>query len=365
MHKIILGIESSCDETGIAIYDSEHAINHHQCRASALHSQSKIHAKYGGVVPELASRDHILHLQKLTQLCLKKASLTLSDIDGFAYTRGPGLAGALLTGASYTRALAYGLGKPCIGIHHMEAHLLSPMIENPDIQPPFLGLLISGGHTLLIAVQALGQYRIIGQSIDDAVGEAFDKSAKLLGLGYPGGYPLSQLAKKGDASKYKFSRPMTARAGSALSPQNRFNFSFSGLKTEVKNTYQREINNTNNGMQEEQIKADIAASFEQAVADTIGIKIQTALDHLNDNNKTPIKQLLVAGGVAANTTIRAKLQQISEKNNAKLFIPPPHLCTDNGEMIAYTGWLRFNHMPYSANIKEKPFVLPRWSLEDL
>ncbi len=370
LHKIILGIESSCDDTGVAIYDSAYAKKYNKCRSKALHSQIETHAKYGGVVPELASRDHIIYLQKLTHQCLQEASLTLQDIDGFAYTQGPGLAGALLTGASYTKALALGLKKPCVGIHHMEGHLLSPMLEHSEIQPPFLGVLISGGHTLLVEVQALGHYQIIGQSIDDAIGEAFDKSAKLLGLGYPGGYPLSQLAKKGNGKKYLFPRPMTAKAGSPLSPENRFNFSFSGLKTEVKNTYRRELQNNPNEQQTQQIKADIAASFEEAVAETLSIKIKTALTFLNtdreDKQKPKIKSLLVAGGVAANEKIRQNLQQTSEQMNVQLFIPSPHLCTDNGEMIAYVGWLRLNHLPYQNRPDNaETQIFPRWNLNDL
>lgn len=368
LYNIILGIESSCDETGVAIYDRQYAIKYRKCRSSTLQSQTTTHAQYGGVVPELASRDHLLHLQKLLKLCLKKASLKLTDISAFAYTRGPGLVGALLTGASYTRALAYSLGRPCVGIHHMEGHLLSPMIENPTIRPPFLGLLVSGGHTLLIEVQALGRYHIIGQSLDDAVGEAFDKSAKCLGLGYPGGYPLSQLAQQGNNKAYAFSRPMTTKAGKALSPQNRFNFSFSGLKTEVKNCYQKELLTTKNDLEKEKIKANIAASFESTVAETIHIKIQNTLNFLNRRDNHPkIRRLLVAGGVAANRTLRLSLNRLSEQNKLELYIPAPHLCTDNGDMIAYVGWLRLNNKLDAGNTMntQASTVLPRWSLEDI
>lgn len=367
LYNIILGIETSCDETGVAIYDRQYAKTHLSCRASTLQSQNDTHAQYGGVVPELASRDHVKYLQQLTQQCLDKANLRFTDIDGFAYTQGPGLAGALLTGASFTRALAYGLKKPCLGIHHMEGHLLSPMISHPDIKPPFLGLLISGGHTLLVLVKKLGQYHVLGQSIDDAIGEAFDKSAKLLGLSYPGGYPLSQLAQQGDAKAYSFSHPMTAKAGKALSPQNRFNFSFSGLKTEVRNTYQKEIIQAKNPAQEHIIKVNIAASFERVVAETLSIKIQSALDYLgNSSDSVLITRLLVAGGVAANHTIRQSLQQLSIKNRLQLFIPEPRLCTDNGEMIAYVGWLRFNHLSLKhSSLSHSHVILPRWNLHDL
>jgi len=310
---LILGIESSCDETGLALYDTEEGLI-----SQALHSQVDLHADYGGVVPELASRDHVRKITPLTRLILKDANKSLSDLDGIAYTAGPGLMGALLVGASFAKSLAWSLNIPSIGVHHMEAHLLAPLIETtnaPDL--PFIALLVSGGHTQLVHVKALGDYKILGESLDDAAGEAFDKTAKLLGLGYPGGPKIAAKAKFGDPTRFKFPRPMTDRPG--------LDFSFSGLKTFALNTVH------NNSPLSEQDKADIALAFELAAVDTLTIKCKRAID------QTRVKHLVIAGGVSANTRLREKL---SSSLSAQIIYAPLELCTDNGAMIAYAGALR-------------------------
>ncbi|HHJ39350.1 MAG TPA: tRNA (adenosine(37)-N6)-threonylcarbamoyltransferase complex transferase subunit TsaD [Methylothermaceae bacterium] len=334
---IVLGIETSCDETGVAIYDAKQGLLAHH-----LYSQVAIHADFGGIVPELASRDHIRKLLPLIRQTLQAANLAAGQINVVAYTAGPGLIGALLVGASVARSLAWSWQIPALAIHHMEGHLLAPMMENPDLAPPFLALLVSGGHTQLVEVQALGVYRLLGESIDDAVGEAFDKVAKMLGLGYPGGPALEQLAKKGNPERFHFPRPMTNRPG--------LDFSFSGLKTYVMNTLAKTGGS-------EQDKADIARAFQDAVADTLAIKCRRALQ------LTSLNRLVVAGGVSANQTIRLKLKQTARKEEAELFVPSPQFCTDNGAMIAYTGCLRSlaNHNRSSLEIK----VRARWPLEAL
>ena len=310
---LILGIESSCDETGLALYDTEEGLI-----SQALHSQVDLHADYGGVVPELASRDHVRKITPLTRLILKDANKSLSDLDGIAYTAGPGLMGALLVGASFAKSLAWSLNIPSIGVHHMEAHLLAPLIETtnaPDL--PFIALLVSGGHTQLVHVKALGDYKILGESLDDAAGEAFDKTAKLLGLGYPGGPKIAAKAEFGDPTRFKFPRPMTDRPG--------LDFSFSGLKTFALNTVH------NNSPLSEQDKADIALAFELAAVDTLTIKCKRAID------QTRVKHLVIAGGVSANTRLREKL---SSSLSAQVIYAPLELCTDNGAMVAYAGALR-------------------------
>ena len=310
---LILGIESSCDETGLALYDTEEGLI-----SQALHSQVDLHADYGGVVPELASRDHVRKITPLTRLILKDANKSLSDLDGIAYTAGPGLMGALLVGASFAKSLAWSLNIPSIGVHHMEAHLLAPLIETtnaPDL--PFIALLVSGGHTQLVHVKALGNYKILGESLDDAAGEAFDKTAKLLGLGYPGGPKIAAKAEFGDPTRFKFPRPMTDRPG--------LDFSFSGLKTFALNTVH------NNSPLSEQDKADIALAFELAAVDTLTIKCKRAID------QTRVKHLVIAGGVSANTRLREKL---SSSLSAQVIYAPLELCTDNGAMVAYAGALR-------------------------
>ena len=310
---LILGIESSCDETGLALYDTEKGLI-----SQALHSQVDLHADYGGVVPELASRDHVRKITPLTRLVLKDANKSLSDLDGIAYTAGPGLMGALLVGASFAKSLAWSLNIPSIGVHHMEAHLLAPLIDgNNPPELPFMALLVSGGHTQLVHVKALGDYAILGESLDDAAGEAFDKTAKLLGLGYPGGPKIAAKAEFGDPKRFKFPRPMTDRPG--------LDFSFSGLKTFALNTVH------NNSPLSEQDKADIALAFELAAVDTLSIKCKRAIE------QTKVKHLVIAGGVSANTRLREKL---TSSLNAEVIYAPLELCTDNGAMIAYAGALR-------------------------
>ena len=310
---LVLGIESSCDETGLALYDTEKGLI-----SQALHSQVDLHADYGGVVPELASRDHVRKITPLTRLVLNDANKSLSDLDGIAYTAGPGLMGALLVGASFAKSLAWSLDIPSIGVHHMEAHLLAPLID-PSNAPelPFLALLVSGGHTQLVHVKAFGDYEILGESLDDAAGEAFDKTAKLLGLGYPGGPKIAAKAQSGDPKRFKFPRPMTDRPG--------LDFSFSGLKTFTLNTVH------NNSPLSEQDKADIALAFELAAVDTLTIKCKRAIE------QTKAKHLVIAGGVSANTRLREKL---SSSLSAEVIYAPLELCTDNGAMIAYAGALR-------------------------
>ncbi len=315
---IVLGIESSCDETGLAVYDSERGLLSH-----ALHSQVALHGEYGGVVPELASRDHVRYLLPLAEKALAEASVDKTQLDGIAYTAGPGLIGALMVGASTGRAMAMALGIPAIGVHHMEGHLLAPMLEESAPEFPFVALLVSGGHTLLAEVKGIGQYELLGESLDDAAGEAFDKTAKLLGLGYPGGPVLAKLAQQGEAGKYKFPRPMIDRPG--------LEFSFSGLKTFTLNTWQKEVAA---GNEDEQTKANICRAFEEAVVDTLTIKCRRAVEQVG------AETLVIAGGVGANLRLRESLQTMMQKQGGQLYYPRIEFCTDNGAMIAYAGCLR-------------------------
>ncbi|GAA4344342.1 tRNA (adenosine(37)-N6)-threonylcarbamoyltransferase complex transferase subunit TsaD [Kangiella taiwanensis] len=337
----ILGIETSCDETGVAIYDSEEGII-----GDALYSQVELHAEYGGVVPELASRDHVRKTIPLVKEVLKQANCTKEDIDAIAYTKGPGLIGALFVGVGVGRSLAYAWDIPAIGVHHMEGHLLAPMLEDDKPEFPFVALLVSGGHTLLVDVKGLGEYEILGESIDDAAGEAFDKTAKIMGLGYPGGPALAKLAEKGQAGVYKLPRPMTDRPG--------LDFSFSGLKTAVANLY-------NDSDQSEQSMADIAYAFQEAVVDTIFIKCRRALE------QTGHKRLVVAGGVSANVALRAKLTDLLESKGGKAYYPRPKFCTDNGAMIAYAGYCRHQAILNGQDQFEEPAVRakPRWPIVEL
>src|SRR6478672_1035290 len=332
----VLGIETSCDETGVAVYDSERGL-----RSDALFSQIALHAEYGGVVPELASRDHVRKLLPLVRQVLDQAGLSVEDLDGVAYTSGPGLVGALMVGAAAGRALAWALDKPAIGVHHMEGHLLAPLLEAEPPQPPFVALLVSGGHTQLVEVKAIGQYRLLGQSLDDAAGEAFDKTAKLMGLPYPGGPELARLAEGGRPGAFKFSRPMTDRPG--------LDFSFSGLKTQVLLAWR-------GSDQSDQTRADIARGFEDAVVDTLAIKCERALDAAGCDT------LVVAGGVGANKRLRAKLQQIAEKRGGRVCFPRPSLCTDNGAMIAFAGALR---LEAGQRSNAEVTVQPRWDMASL
>jgi N6-L-threonylcarbamoyladenine synthase len=309
----VLGIETSCDETAVAIYHSKRGLISHQ-----LYSQIAMHGEYGGVVPELASRDHIRKLAPLIRQVLQAGELKNTDINGIAYTAGPGLMGALLVGAATARSLAWALQIPAIAVHHMEGHLLAPMLEASPPAMPFVALLVSGGHTLLVQVDGIGRYTLLGESLDDAAGEAFDKTAKMLGLGYPGGPKLAALAEHGKPT-FKFPRPMTDRPG--------LDFSFSGLKTHTLTAYQ-------NSNKTEQDKADIAAAFQTAVAETLTIKCKRALQ------QTGLKKLVVAGGVSANTQIRASLTEMADKERAAVFFPRLEFCTDNGAMIAYAGCQR-------------------------
>jgi len=332
----VLGIETSCDETGIAIYDSKAGLLAHE-----LYSQVKLHADYGGVVPELASRDHVRKIVPLVQRTMASANVTKQDIDGIAYTRGPGLVGALLVGSSMARALAYAWDKPSIGVHHMEGHLLAPMLDINAPQFPFVALLVSGGHSMLVDVKGIGQYTVMGESLDDAAGEAFDKTAKLLGLDYPGGPLLAKLAELGESGHYQFPRPMTDRPG--------LDFSFSGLKTFAANTIR-----SSDG--EEQTRANIAKAFEEAVVDTLLIKCRRAL------KQSGHKRLVMAGGVAANKQLRATFEASSKKYGFEVFYPSFEYCTDNGAMIAYAGCQRLLAGQRTA-LHEK--AMPRWPLDSL
>lgn len=333
----ILGIETSCDETGVAIYDDKQGL-----LAEQLYSQISLHADYGGVVPELASRDHIRKTVPLIQAALQQANLTSKDIDGVAYTAGPGLVGALLVGASIGRSLAYAWNVPAIAVHHMEGHLLAPMLENNPPEFPFIALLVSGGHTQLIKVTAIGDYQLLGESIDDAAGEAFDKTAKLLGIDYPGGAKLAKLAQNGNPSRFHFPRPMTDRPG--------LNFSFSGLKTFAANTIQQ------NQPLSDQTKADIARAFEDALVDTLVIKSKRALE------QTGYKRLVIAGGVSANLTLRHRLAELMQQQHGQVYYPRIEFCTDNGAMIAYAGMI---HLKKQQSSDLAITVKPRWPLSDL
>ena len=350
---IILGIESSCDETGIALYDDEQGL-----LAQEIYSQIEVHADYGGVVPELASRDHVRKTIPLIKKVMKTANLSAQEIDGIAYTAGPGLVGALMVGGCIAKSLAYSWRVPAISVHHMEGHLLAPMLEEDKPAFPFVALLVSGGHTQLVEVEAIGRYKILGESIDDAAGEAFDKTAKLLGLDYPGGPRLAALAEKGTDGRYKFPRPMTDRPG--------LDFSFSGLKTAAANTIHASglrMQGGRSGQLEgvepdnaEQIKADIALAFEQAVVDTIIIKCRRALE------QTGCTRLVLAGGVSANQALRKKVSELMKKRKGQAYYPRHELCTDNGAMIAYAGAQRFKA---EADTTLAVSAKPRWSIESL
>lgn len=333
---LVLGIETSCDETGVALYDGGRGLLAH-----TLYSQVAMHAEYGGVVPELASRDHVRKLLPLIDEVLEQAGVARGDIDGIAYTAGPGLIGALLVGASVGRTLAWGLDIPAVAVHHMEGHLLAPMLEANPPEFPFVALLVSGGHTMLVRVDGVGRYAILGESLDDAAGEAFDKTAKLLGLGYPGGPALAKLAEQGNSEVYRFPRPMTDRPG--------LDFSFSGLKTFTLTTWQKSD-------QSELERANIARAFQDAVVDTLAIKCRRALE------QTGFRRLVIAGGVSANKGLRERLTQMGEQLGAAVYYPRPEFCTDNGAMIAYAGYQRLlagqhEGLTFSAT--------PRWPLENL
>lgn len=332
----VLGIETSCDETGIAIFDDQRGILAHQ-----LYSQIKLHADYGGVVPELASRDHIRKTLPLIEAALQQAGCRSEDLDGIAYTAGPGLVGALLVGATIARSLAMAWDKPAIPVHHMEGHLLAPMLEEHTPEFPFVALLVSGGHTLLVRVDGIGQYKILGESVDDAAGEAFDKTAKLLGLDYPGGAALSKLSEQGVAGRFVFPRPMTDRPG--------LDFSFSGLKTFAANTIRSQGD-------DDQTRADIAHAFQTAVVDTLAIKCKRALQ------ETGLKRLVIAGGVSANKQLRAELAAVMKKLGGEVFYPRPEFCTDNGAMIAFAGLQRLK-AGHTTGLEI--VVQPRWNLETL
>lgn len=341
---IVLGIETSCDETGIALYDSEKGLLAH-----ALFSQVDMHMDYGGVVPELASRDHIRKTIPLIEQVLSDAALNKADIDGIAYTAGPGLIGALMVGSAIAQGLALALQKPIIGVHHMEGHLLAPMLEDSPPEFPFLGLLVSGGHSQLVAVEGIGQYEILGESIDDAAGEAFDKAAKMLGLDYPGGPRIAKLAQLAreqfEGTPYRFPRPMTDRPG--------LDFSFSGLKTYTLNTVQSVKNERE---LTEQDKAQIALAFEEAVVDTMRIKCKRALE------QTGYKTLVIAGGVSANVHLREVLEKMTASLRAKVFYARPEFCTDNGAMIAYAGCQRLKSGQVSDHSLQ---AKPRWPMDQL
>lgn len=332
----VLGIETSCDETGIAIYDDEHGL-----LANQLYSQIKVHADYGGVVPELASRDHIRKTVPLIQAALKEANLTSQDIDAVAYTAGPGLVGALMVGATVGRSLAFAWNVPAVAVHHMEGHLLAPMLEEKSPEFPFVALLVSGGHTQLISVSGIGEYELLGESIDDAAGEAFDKTAKLLGLDYPGGPVLSRMAEQGTAGRFVFPRPMTDRPG--------LDFSFSGLKTFAANTIRENAD-------DDQTRADIARAFEDAVVDTLAIKCKRALE------QTGFKRLVMAGGVSANRALRAKMEEVLKQRGGEVFYARPEFCTDNGAMIALAGLIRLKG---GTSTGLGVTVRPRWPLAEL
>jgi N6-L-threonylcarbamoyladenine synthase len=336
---LVLGIESSCDETGVALVDSERGLIAHQ-----LHTQMAMHARYGGVVPELASRDHIRRVIPLTEACLAEAGYCLQDLDAIAFTQGPGLGGALLVGASVANALAFGLDIPVIAVHHLEGHLLSPLLADPRPAFPFLALLVSGGHTQLMAVKGVGDYQILGETLDDAAGEAFDKTAKLLGLEYPGGATLSHLAESGDPARFTLPRPMLN------SPD--LEMSFSGLKTAVLTLVKQQ---TAEGPLDEQTRKDICRAFQEAIVEVLVKKSLKALKQCG------LRRLVVAGGVGANRQLRAALDMQAARKHFEVFYPPLSLCTDNGAMIAFAGALRLKHALPVAGFSVKP----RWDLSTL
>lgn len=333
----ILGFETSCDETGIAVYDDELGLLSHQ-----LYSQVKIHADYGGVVPELASRDHVRKIIPLIQAALKDANTSANELDGIAYTKGPGLIGALLVGSSVARSLAFAWDKPLVGVHHMEGHLLAPMLEENNVPEfPFIALLVSGGHSLIVDVKGIGEYQVLGESVDDAAGEAFDKTAKLMGLDYPGGPLLAKLATKGEPGHYQFPRPMTNKPG--------LDMSFSGLKTFAANTIRAAAT-------DEQTRANIAFAFQEAVVDTLLIKCKRAL------KQTGYSRVVIAGGVSANTHLRDVFEQRIGPNGKNVFYPSLAFCTDNGAMIAYAGMQRLKAQQFDGYAEQ---VKPRWPLDSL
>ena len=337
---LVLGLETSCDETGVALYDSEHGL-----LADALFSQIDLHRVYGGVVPELASRDHVKRMLPLIRQVLAEAGREASQIDAVAYTAGPGLVGALLVGASCAQAMAFAWGVPAVGVHHMEGHLLAPMLEEQPPAFPFVALLVSGGHTQLVRVDGIGRYELLGESVDDAAGEAFDKTAKLMGLRYPGGPEIALLAERGTPGRFVFPRPMTDRPG--------LDFSFSGLKTSTLTTWQQCRNAGDDG---EQTRCDIALAFQQAVVETLTIKCRRALQQTGLNN------LVIAGGVSANQALRQSLERMLGDLNGQVFYARPRFCTDNGAMIAYAGCQRL-----LAGQQDGPqiSVQARWPMETL
>ena len=337
---LVLGIETSCDETGVALYDGKRGLI-----ADTLYSQVAMHEDYGGVVPELASRDHVRKLTPLIRETLRAAGVGVRDIDGVAYTAGPGLIGALLVGAAAGRSLAWALDVPAIGVHHMEAHLLAPLIAEPRPELPFLALLVSGGHSQLVRVDAIGRYAILGESIDDAAGEAFDKTAKLLDLGYPGGPAVARIAEHGDPTRFVFPRPMTDRPGLAMS--------FSGLKTAALTTIKALGALTPQGSLSEKDKADVARAFEDAVVDTLVVKCARALEW------TGLTELVIAGGVAANVRLRAALR---DRIVGRVYYPPGRLCTDNGAMVAHAGYLRLAAGAHATLAIE---TRARWPIDEL
>lgn len=343
MPLITLGIESSCDETGIALYQMGGGLLAH-----ALYTQVAMHNEYGGVVPELASRDHVRRVIPLVRQVMREADVSLAQISAVAYTQGPGLGGALLVGASVANALAYALDIPTIGIHHLEGHLLSPLLSNPAPEFPFVALLVSGGHTQLMRVDGVGQYILLGETVDDAAGEAFDKSAKLLGLNYPGGPALAKLAASGRPGLYKLPRPMQHSGN--------LDFSFSGLKTAVL-TLVKQSSNDGEKILDEQTRADIACAVQEAIVDVLAYKALAALAH------TGLDQLVVAGGVGANRLLRERLNKEIGKRGGKVFYPDLEFCTDNGAMIAFAGALRLaqqqDKKDYRFNVK------PRWDLQEI
>ena len=330
----ILGIETSCDETAAAIYDGERGLLAH-----TLYSQVALHAEYGGVVPELASRDHVARINPLIREVLARANLRPDQLTGVAYTAGPGLVGALMVGGAVAAGMAAAHNLPLIPVHHMEGHLLAPMLETDRPQFPFVALLVSGGHTLLVAVRGIGDYEILGESLDDAVGEAFDKTAKMMGLPYPGGPHLAKLAQQGKPGRFKFPRPMTDRPG--------LDFSFSGLKTAVLTTLPKEAT--------DQDKADIAHGFQEAVTETLAIKCGRALE------QTGFAALVVAGGVGANIRLRERLGEFARKHAVSLHFPRHEFCTDNAAMIAYVGWARRSQGQYTHTLLARP----RWPITEL
>ena len=338
---LVLGIETSCDETGLAIYDSERGLLAH-----TLYSQVKLHAEYGGVVPELASRDHVRKILPMLNKVMEQAAVYKSQLDGIAYTAGPGLMGALMVGGSMATALGYALDIPVLGVHHMEGHLLAPMLEDRPPPFPFVALLVSGGHTQLVSVQGVGEYELMGESVDDAAGEAFDKTAKLLDLDYPGGPVLAKMAERGQIDRFSFPRPMTDRPG--------LDFSFSGLKTFTRKLIEK--NRGDDVLPDDQTILDICAGFQEAVVDTLVIKCTRAV------KQAKMKTLVIAGGVSANSRLRLKLEVALEKEGVEVFYARHEFCTDNGAMIAYAGCQRLlagqrNPLLISA--------MPRWPMDQL